>query len=296
MDTNEHDSRTGNLVIGATLVAVGAAIMADRAGLIQWTGMWTLWPLILGGWGLARFLSTPEGEPRQGLLMLTLAAWLFFSDGGWISLGDSWPLIVIAFGLIIALNGGPRRRWGRQQAADATVPPVPADPAHPWRHHGHRRHARTLGPLAVIGIWIAVVIAIRVSGVPAGTISSITDPSSSNRVHVVSVFGRGEHTSTAAPFEGAEVVNVFGRSEIDLRDATLEPGERRQLQVVSGFGAVVVRVPPAWIVDTGAVSAFGGISDERRRQSLEDAPAPAGPAPRLELRGVVMFGRLTIRS
>jgi hypothetical protein len=294
MDTNENDSRTGNLVVGTMLVVVGAAIMADRAGLLHWTGMWTLWPLILGGWGLARFLSTPAGEPRQGLLMLTLAGWLFLSEGGWISLGDSWPIVVIALGLIIALNGGSRRRWRGAQAADGTVPPVPPDPAHPWRHH--RRHGRTLGPLAVIGIWIAVVIAIRVSGAPAGTISSITDPSSSNRVHVVSVFGRGEHTSTAAPFEGADVVNVFGRSEIDLRDATLEPGERRQLQVISGFGAVVVRVPPTWIVDTGAVSAFGGISDERRRQSLEDAPAPAGPAPRLELRGAVVFGRLTIRS
>src|SRR5687768_9010730 len=219
MDTNENDSRTGNLVVGTMLVVVGAAIMADRAGLLHWTGMWTLWPLILGGWGLARFLSTPAGEPRQGLLMLTLAGWLFLSEGGWISLGDSWPIVVIALGLIIALNGGSRRRWRGAQAADGTVPPVPPDPAHPWRHH--RRHGRTLGPLAVIGIWIAVVIAIRVSGAPAGTISSITDPSSSNRVHVVSVFGRGEHTSTAAPFEGADVVNVFGRSEIDLRDATL---------------------------------------------------------------------------
>jgi hypothetical protein len=291
MDTNENDSR-GNLVVGVMLVVVGAAIMADRADLLHWTAMWTLWPLILGGWGLARFLSTPPGEPRQGLLMLTLAGWLFLSEGGWISLGDSWPIVVIALGLIIALNGGPRRRWRGAQAADGTVPPVPPDPAHPWRRHG--RHGRTLGPLAVIGIWIAIVIAIRVSGAPAGTISSITDRSSSNGVHVVSVFGRGEHVSRATPFEGADVVNLFGRSEIDLRDATLSPGERRQLQVFSSFGAVTVRVPPTWIVDTGAVSAFGGIGDDRSR--VPGGEAAAGPAPRLELRGLVVFGRLTIRS
>jgi hypothetical protein len=292
MDTNENESR-GNLVVGVMLVVVGAAIMADRAGLLQWTGMWTLWPLILGGWGLARFLSTPPGEPRQGLLMLTLAGWLVLSEGGWISLGDSWPIVVIALGLIIALNGGPRRRWRGPQAADGSVPPVPPDPAHPWRHGRHPRHGRPLGPLAVIGIWIAIVIAIRVSGAPAGTLSSITEPSSSNRVHVVSVFGRGEHVSRATPFEGAEVVNLFGRSEIDLRDATLAPGERRQLQVFSSFGGVTVRVPPTWVVDSGAVSAFGGINDDRSR--APEADASAGPAPRLELRGVVLFGRMTIR-
>ena len=151
-----------------------------------------------------------------------------------------------------------------------------------------------MGPLAVIGIWIAIVIAIRVSGAPAGTISSITDRSSSNGVHVVSVFGRGEHVSRATPFEGADVVNLFGRSEIDLRDATLAPGERRQLQVFSSFGAVVVRVPPTWVVDSGAVSAFGGINDDRSR--VPEADASTGPAPRLELRGVVLFGRMTIRS
>jgi hypothetical protein len=255
MEMNEQDTRKGNLVVGAMLVVVGAAIMADRAGLVHWTGMWTLWPLILGGIGLARFLGTPAGEPKQGLLMLTGAAWLFLGEGEWISLADSWPIIVIALGLIIALNGGPRRRW---RPPVPPLPGVPPDPAHPWRHRGHGRHARTLGPLAVIGIWIAIVVALRVSGAPAGTLSSITEPSSSNRVHVVSVFGRAEHTSRATPFEGAEVVNAFGRSEIDLRDATMDAGERRRLQVVSAFGAVVVRVPPTWTVDTGAISALGG--------------------------------------
>jgi hypothetical protein len=110
----------------------------------------------------------------------------------------------------------------------------------------------------------------------------------------VSVFGRGEHVSRATPFEGADVVNLFGRSEIDLRDATLEPGERRQLQVFSSFGGVTVRVPPTWVVETGAISAFGGIGDDRSRVS--EGEAATGPAPRVELRGLVLFGRLTIRS
>ena len=291
METNEHDTRKGNLVVGAMLVAVGAAIMADRAGLIHWTGQWSLWPLILGGIGLAMFIGSPAGGPRRGLLFLTAAVCLFLGESGWISLADSWPVIVIVFGLIIALNGGPRRRWR------PPVPPVPPDPAHPWRAH-HDRHPRTLGPLAVVGIWIAIFVALRVSGAPVGTVSSLSETSSSNRVNVVSVMGRGEHTSRATAFEGANVTNVMGRSEIDLRDAKLAPGQTRRLQVFSAMGAVVVRVPPTWTVDTGAISALGAVADERSRPRADDPPAtdtPDGPAPRLELRGVVIFGRLAIR-
>jgi hypothetical protein len=150
-----------------------------------------------------------------------------------------------------------------------------------------------VGPLAVAGIWIAIIVALRVSGTPAGTISGLTEGSSSNSVNVVSVMGRAEHTSRATAFEGANVTNVMGRSEIDLREAKLAPGETRRFQVLSVMGAVVVRVPPDWTVDTGAISALGAVADERSRVPAADAPA--GPAPRLELRGLVMFGRLTLR-
>ena len=254
METNEFDSRKGNLVVGAMLVVVGAAIMADRAGLVAWTGMWSLWPLILGGIGLAKFIGTPAGEPKQGLLMLTGAAWLFLGEGGWISLADSWPIVVIALGLIIALNGGPRRRWR------APVPPLPPDPANPWRPR-HPRHPRTLGPLAVVGIWIAIVVALRVSGAPAGTVSSLTDPSS-NGVHVVSVFGRAEHTSRAIPFEGAEVMNMFGRSE--NRPARRDAGTRRTPAAAGSLGLRGRRGARAADVDCGHRSHLGVRRSGRR--------------------------------
>jgi hypothetical protein len=55
-----------------------------------------------------------------------------------------------------------------------------------------------------------------------------------------------------------------------------------------------VRVPRHWAVDTEAVSAFGAVRDER--PPVRAGEAATGPAPRLVLRGLVMFGRLTIRS
>jgi hypothetical protein len=161
-----------------------------------------------------------------------------------------------------------------------------------------RLHERPLSGLAMLGIWIAIVVAVQVSG-----IRSFDDTdSSSDRVRVVSVMGRSEHTIRDDAFRGADVTNVMGRSEIDLRVATLAAGANADVRLFSAMGSVILRVPPAWTVDAGAVSAFGGVRDERapaiEAESTRDAPRDpsTGPAPRLVLRGVIMFGRLTITS
>jgi hypothetical protein len=283
------ETRKGDLVIGATLVLTGIAVVLDRAGVFQWRDHLTLWPLILGGIGLARFLQSAPGEPKQGLLFLGAAVWLFLGEAGWVTLEDSWPIVIIALGIIIALNGGRRRRWHFPEPPGVpALPGVPAGPARPRRPH---RHDRSLSPLGVLGVWIAVFVALQVSGIRTFSNAS-ADPG--DRVRLVSVMSRSEHVSRATAFEGADVTNVMGRSELDLHDAILAPGANATVHVFSAMGAVVVRVPPAWTVDTGAVSAFGGVRDDRA--PLAESETTAGPPPRLVLRGLVMFGRLTITS
>jgi hypothetical protein len=296
---NETEPRTGNLVVGAMLVLVGLGIALERAGVIHWSGMWSLWPLILGGWGLAKFVQSPAGEPKEGVVLMTIAAWLLVSDAGYIPLEDSWPLLVIAVGLIIAFNGG-RRRWYGPEAPEAPIPP--GQPIQPWDRRAARRmrrHHRSMTPLAVLGIWIAIFVGWQVSGMSGfrtfgDSNNARFTESTSERVGVVSVMGRSDYISRATSFRGANVTNVMGRSDLDLRDATLAPGASATLQVFSMMGAVMVRVPPTWTVETGALTAMGGVRDERSR-SLDTPDPNAGPAPRLVLRGVVAMGRLTIR-
>jgi hypothetical protein len=298
-DVSDIDTRKGDIVIGATLVLAGLAVVLDRTGAFQWRDQWTLWPIILGGIGLARFLQSVPGEPKQGLLFLTAALWLLLAEGGWLSLELSWPIVVIVFGLIVALNGGRRRRWRIEE------PPTPGSPAKPRRRH--RRHDATLSPLAVLGVWIGIFVALQVSGVRS--FRSLNEASSSNeRVGVVSVMGRSEHVSRATAFQGADVTNVMGKSELDLRDAIMAPGANETVYVFSAMGTVELRVPPTWIVDAGAISALGGVRDQRPTPAKAgatpaeagatpaEADTTAGPAPRLVLRGLVIFGRLVITS
>jgi hypothetical protein len=294
---NEVDTRKGDIAIGATLVLAGIAVVLDRAGVFHWRDQWTLWPLILGGIGLARLLQSAPGEPKQGLLFLTAAAWLLLGETGRVSLEESWPIAVIALGLIVALNGGTRRRWRMPQPPQP--PGGPADATQVGRRHRHRHgHNRTLSPLAVVGTWIAIVVALQVSGVRS---FREANPSDGDRVRVVSVMARSEHISQATAFQGADVTNVMGRSELDLHNATMAPGANATVHVFSAMGAVVLRVPPTWTVETGSVTALGGVRDERfgvrdERDSPLERDDTVGPAPRLVLRGLVMFGRLTITS
>jgi len=179
-------------------------------------------------------------------------------------------------------------------------PGQPGQPFQPWDRKAARRmrrHHRSMTPLAVLGIWIAIFVGFRMSGANGWTDGRYTAfaESSSDRVRVVSVMGRSDHVSRATTFRGADVTNVMGRTDLDLRDATLAPGASATVQVFSMMGAVMMRVPPTWTVDTGAITAMGGVRDERRSQSSDTPEAGAGPAPRLVLRGVVAMGRLTIR-
>jgi len=283
-DVCEVDARksTGNIVIGVMLVMTGVAVMLDRAGMLTLRNHWTIWPIILGGIGLARFIQSVPGEPKQGLLFLTAAVWLLLGEAGWMSPAESWPIVIIVFGVIVALNGGRRRRrW--------SILNPPGEPAGRARFRKLHRPTYPLSPLAVLGIWIAIVVGLQVSG-----LRSFSDDSLSGRLGVVSVMGRSEHISRATAFQGANVTNVMGTSELDLSQATLAAGASADVQVFSAMGTVILRVPPAWTVDSGAVSALGRVRDDRA--TLPEAEASATPAPRLVLRGLVMFGRLIITS
>jgi hypothetical protein len=276
--------RSGNIVIGVMLVVVGLVVALDRAGLVAWEGRWTLWPVILIGLGLARFVSTPAGRPRQGLLLLLGGVWLLAGEAGWLSLNDSWPLLVIAFGLIVALNPG-------RQGMPLNPREIGDVSERIARRHGKQGRDGSLTPLAVIGVWLAIFVALQVSGMRGLGSSALSG--SNDRSDVVSVMGRA-HRSMSGPFQAADVTNVMGRSELDLRDATIQPGAEATVDVFSAMGSVVVRVPPGWTIDTQAVSAFGAVRDERFPPYAEDPGAEAGPAPRLVLRGLVLMGRLVI--
>lgn len=145
--------------------------------------------------------------------------------------------------------------------------------------------------------------------------SSVLRSDARDTVSLFAVMGEDQRTSYATTFRGGEMTSVMGSSKLDLRQATLAPGEEAVVDVFAVMGGIELRVPDAWTVDVRAVPVMGGVRDQRlragdrRRVEAERAPAEAGAptatppesntsaaAPRVVVRGFIMMGGLVIKS
>ena len=153
-------------------------------------------------------------------------------------------------------------------------------------------YERGSGPWVFLGIGLAaILVAHTLQGRERQPSARVTDDA-----HLVAVMGSTQRVSQAQPFYSANMTAVMGHSVLDLRRATLAPGEEAVIDVFALMGSVEIRVPDGWVVDARAIPVFGGIHDQRRRPAFPDAEtAAAGPAPRLVLHGLVMMGGMEIK-
>ncbi|HLG57001.1 MAG TPA: LiaF domain-containing protein [Vicinamibacterales bacterium] len=124
------------------------------------------------------------------------------------------------------------------------------------------------------------------------------------------VMSRSDQTSTAARFQGADITNVMGAANLDLRDAMIPPGGEAVIDIFSVMGKVELIIPDGWTVEVQAAPIMGAVRDRRFRSSLriDDQRLEAGaaeaatpvernaPPPRVVLRGFVMMGAVVVRS
>jgi hypothetical protein len=106
---------------------------------------------------------------------------------------------------------------------------------------------------------------------------------------LVAVFSSTERRGRWRAPAALGAVNVFGHTELDLREAVL-PGKEIDISAVCVFGDVRITVPPEMhVIDTGW-AVFGG------REMPPDTDASSAPdAPVLRIKGVSLFGMATVR-
>jgi predicted membrane protein len=123
----------------------------------------------------------------------------------------------------------------------------------------------------------------------------IAGTNADNTLTVFAVLGGVKRTITADRFRGGEVTAFMGGAHLDLRQATIPPGEEATLDIFAVMGGCEILVPPSWTVSTPIVPIMGGVDDKR----LPPVPGSAeiiGGKPRLVIRGMLLMGGIDLKS
>lgn len=92
-----------------------------------------------------------------------------------------------------------------------------------------------------------------------------------DEVELAAVYGSLAFHSEATAFRGGRVICWYSGADVDLRDATLDPGGA-DLTVWTLYGGTRIRVPEGWLVDSHGVALFGGAASSARPPDGTDAP------------------------
>jgi predicted membrane protein len=145
--------------------------------------------------------------------------------------------------------------------------------------------------------WPVVLILIGVTLITQ-TRRRQTGPSTADdQLTIFAMLGGAKRTSDARHFRGGEITTFMGGCNLDLRQATIPPGEEAVIDMASIMGGSEITVPSGWTVTTPLVAIMGGVEDKRLppiTSTVEGTSALAPP--RLVLRGFVFMGGVVIKS
>lgn len=236
-----------------------------------WTGLLLL---AIGGLALVKSFGVPMPPWLLSWQMFLIVIGLFMGfrknfQGGWFVpvivglafllndyfiIGELrrhiWPLVLIILGIALVFRPKRSKRWLDRCTEKKNT----------------RMKAETIAPL------------------------SETTYNHDDFLDTTSIFGSTHKVILSKNFKGGDMVNIFGGSEIDLRQADIEG--TAVLEVTAVFGGATLIVPSNWVVKSEAVTVFGGISDSRKNSvTFAETAAKA-----LVLKGTVLFGGIEIKS
>jgi hypothetical protein len=142
---------------------------------------------------------------------------------------------------------------------------------------------------------LGLVIGLSVVGAVAGAIAAASQKKkappppdlAADEIDLVTIMDGIEFASAATAFRGGRVTCWYAGVDLDLREATLDPGGA-DLEVRTAFGGTRVVVAPGVPVTVAGPAIFGG-----RSNAAGDAPTGAG-APVLRITGFTVFGGLQV--
>jgi predicted membrane protein len=193
-----------------------------------------------------------------------------------------WPVGLIALGAtILARDDTPGRFWGFV-----------------WVIVGSWWLLRNVGwitvgfwqvfwPLLFTAIGFSIVMRTLREGGHLRRVSSSTS-------HLFAVFSETKRKLDGQPFEGATMTAVFGSCDLDLRRATIPPGEERVIELFGVFCGHKILVPSEWNVLLNVAPVMSEAKDDRVAPL---APPPlTGAPPRVIVRGFALLSEVKVMA
>jgi len=104
----------------------------------------------------------------------------------------------------------------------------------------------------------------------------------------LAIMGGVSRRSNSQTFRGADLTAVMGGCEIDLRQASIEPGTEAVIDVFALWGGIEIKVPDDWTVVTRVTPLMGGVEDKTR--------VPQAADKRLVVNGFVVMGGVVVKN
>lgn len=118
MNTDNSYEWRRQLVWGVLLIALGIAFLLDRLDLFEVDELWHYWPLILVVIGVNKMIGFPTARHfTSGLWLVLVGVWLFatFENLFGLTLNNSWPILIIGWGVTLILEPAIQRRFAPNQ-------------------------------------------------------------------------------------------------------------------------------------------------------------------------------------
>lgn len=116
--------------------------------------------------------------------------------------------------------------------------------------------------------------------------------------HLFAVMSESKRIATPGEhFTGSGMTAFMGGCILDLRQASLPPGEEVFVDVLGVMAGHEILVPGGWVVVPDVVNVFAGIDDKRLPMppaAVVDTPPPVPP--RLVIRGFLFMSGLTVKT
>ena len=135
--------------------------------------------------------------------------------------------------------------------------------------------------------WPLILVVIGLSMLMRKRLRSQVTSTTDDSFDEINIFGGSTKKYTSTSLKGGKITNIFGGSEIDLRDC--QPEKVVVIEVLTLFGGCELIVPKEWNISVDTTAIFGGFDDKREASSHKD-PAV------VYIKGITIFGGGSLKS